>query len=264
MLKYEQTPAGLWVPADHVPEPKPTAVDLFAGAGGFSLGMIDAGFEIACAVENEPYSAMTYLTNLGSMDTRMLFVEDEDRKRFRRAVAWVEKNQADALGPDGRWTAGSNRGRLPKAPPVRSFILGDVRKVSGATISDITGLEPGEIDVVVGGPPCQGFSTANSNRNADDPRNTLIFEMARLIVELQPRSFALENVPGILNMRTSEGLSVIVQFEQILRRGGYDAYNALSRWKAEHPTAETGGPKQPPKDMHRKDESGQGNLLASL
>ena len=58
----------------------------------------------------------------------------------------------------------------------------------------------GNVDVIVGGPPCQGFSSANRNdREEDDPRNKLFFQYLRFISAFKPKFFVIENVPGILS-----------------------------------------------------------------
>ena len=88
------------------------------------------------------------------------------------------------------------------------FFLWDMRNLSGARILGAPGLEPGEVDIVAGGPPCQGFSVAGK-RDVMDPRNRLVFEFARLVVEIAPKTFVMENVPGIQSMRTAEGIPVI-------------------------------------------------------
>jgi DNA (cytosine-5)-methyltransferase 1 len=61
----------------------------------------------------------------------------------------------------------------------------------------------GDIDVVIGGPPCQGFSTGGK-RAFDDPRNQLVREYARLVGGLRPRYFVMENVPGIASVVAGE------------------------------------------------------------
>ncbi|MGF1541604.1 MAG: DNA cytosine methyltransferase [Pleurocapsa sp.] len=55
----------------------------------------------------------------------------------------------------------------------------------------------GEIDLIAGGPPCQGFSHMGK-RQLDDPRNKLVFEYLRIVLEIQPKYFIFENVPGII------------------------------------------------------------------
>jgi len=64
--------------------------------------------------------------------------------------------------------------------------LGDIQKVTGA--------QTGQIDLLIGGSPCQGFSFAGKQLNFDDPRSKLFFEFVRLKEELQPKYFLLENV----------------------------------------------------------------------
>jgi DNA (cytosine-5)-methyltransferase 1 len=57
-----------------------------------------------------------------------------------------------------------------------------------------------EIDVVIGGPPCQSFSILGARKATADPRGKLVFEFARFIKEVQPKAFLFENVPGILSV----------------------------------------------------------------
>lgn len=75
----------------------------------------------------------------------------------------------------------------------------------------------GTIDCVFGGPSCQGFSYIGLN-NTDDQRNDLIFAFARLVADLQPKSFVLENVPGILSPKYRGALAKLIRQ---LRRAGY-------------------------------------------
>lgn len=74
----------------------------------------------------------------------------------------------------------------------------DLSRASGQDVLSQSGLEAGELDVLVGGPPCQGFSTMGK-RNIADTRNLLICDFFRLVNELTPHAFVMENVPGILN-----------------------------------------------------------------
>lgn len=77
---------------------------------------------------------------------------------------------------------------------------------------------PEEVDCVFGGPSCQGFSVIGP-RNRDDPRNALVAQFARLVVDLQPRWFVMENVPGLL----SAGYRPVLEaFCQTLRDAGYE------------------------------------------
>ena len=116
-----------------------TVVDLFAGAGGLSLGFIQTRkYTIKVAFENSPYMQETY-----------------------------RKNHPDVE------------------------VLGDV---CAANYADIV-RRHGEIDVVIGGPPCQGFSNANRQKNhAISQNNMLVKQYLRAILELQPKAFVMENV----------------------------------------------------------------------
>ena len=85
-----------------------------------------------------------------------------------------------------------------------------------------------KIGVVIGGPPCQGFSNAGW-RNPDDKRNQLFKEFVQIVDELQPEIFVMENVPGILTMRKGEAIKeIIASFEAI----GYNV-NAPFKLNAE-------------------------------
>jgi len=67
------------------------------------------------------------------------------------------------------------------------------------------GIKKGELDIIIGGPPCQGFSTAGS-RFWDDPRNYLLKEYVRSLSEIQPKWFIMENVEGLLTLKNGEYL----------------------------------------------------------
>ena len=83
--------------------------------------------------------------------------------------------------------------------PRKHIVLGDIKKV----ISNIHNLlRFPEIDVVVGGPPCQGFSMANRQRLIDDPRNHLYKSYIDALKIIQPKFFVMENVKGMLSVAT--------------------------------------------------------------
>ncbi|WP_206538197.1 DNA cytosine methyltransferase [Listeria riparia] len=121
-------------------------IDLFAGAGGLSLGFLQSGgYKIVAAVENNKNARMTYKNNHGK-DT--ILYED-----------------------------------------VRDVNFGDMRK------------EFGDIDVIIGGPPCQGFSNANRQKNhVISLNNSLVKDYFKAVRELSPKAFVMENV----KMLTSE------------------------------------------------------------
>lgn len=74
---------------------------------------------------------------------------------------------------------------------------GDIHKLSVEECLELTGLKPGELDLLDGSPPCQGFSTAGK-RKMTDKRNQLYMEFVRLLRELQPKVFVMENVSGLV------------------------------------------------------------------
>ena len=75
----------------------------------------------------------------------------------------------------------------------------DIMKVSGKDILNLTGMKPDDIDVIIGGPPCQGFSVSGK-RMIDDERNKLYKSFVELVSELQPKVFVMENVPGLVRL----------------------------------------------------------------
>ena len=143
---------------------KPAMIDLFAGAGGLSLGLVAAGFESLLAVELSPMAAETYYRN---------FLEDDPE-------AWAAHVN---LTPEGQIAAGlavqSARSVLERIDAVRRLVPDD-----------------GELDLIAGGPPCQGFSVAGL-RNPADQRNQLPFEFLEFVGALSPKFVLIENVAGI-------------------------------------------------------------------
>jgi DNA (cytosine-5)-methyltransferase 1 len=93
----------------------------------------------------------------------------------------------------------------------------DLSKASGEQIRREIGIRNRQIDVVFAGPPCQGFSMIGK-RVPSDPRNLLLHDLARLIVELSPSYFVVENVAGIMHGKT---MDVLDEFIRTLEAGGY-------------------------------------------
>lgn len=131
-----------------------TFVDAFAGCGGLSLGLMQAGLQGLFAIEKDKFAFETLKANLLGSKARFKF-------------AW----------PD--W--------LPQEPTSIDALLARRGK-------DLKALA-GTIDLLVGGPPCQGFSSAGKRRH-DDPRNKLFKSYLRLVNELKPRAVLIENVRG--------------------------------------------------------------------
>lgn len=105
------------------------------------------------------------------------------------------------------------------------------------SITDITKEEVDNIlngvipDIIIGGPPCQGFSLANKRRNkvSDDPRNQLFYGFVKFIDWYSPKAFVMENVKGLLSMKNGEVLKIILnEFGNAGKFGGYNvSYKVL-------------------------------------
>lgn len=118
------------------------AIDFFCGAGGFSRGAHDAGFDVVAAFDIDPILTSSFKKNFP--DTKLL--------------------------------------------------LKDIAELTGEGIlAEIGG---GKIDLIFGGPPCQGFS-AIGKRQISDPRRTLLRHFFRLVAEIRPAVFVMENVQGL-------------------------------------------------------------------
>jgi DNA (cytosine-5)-methyltransferase 1 len=103
------------------------------------------------------------------------------------------------------------------------IILGDITKIESEQIPG----KKGEIDVVIGGFPCQGFSVANVKRSMEDSRNFLYLEMLRIIKDKQPKFFVAENVKGLLSMENGKVIELIKSdFENIGYKVDYKLVNA--------------------------------------
>lgn len=148
--------------------PRRRFIDLFAGCGGLSLGLEEAGFDPIALTEIAPEAAETYLHNRPHLP--------ELRDRWHRDT----------------WELVQDNGKVVKS------IL---RKKK---------LKKGDLDLVVGGPPCQGYSRLGHRRThghdrSDNPGNFLYEAMAGVIGYALPKAFLFENVQGLLTARWSRG-----------------------------------------------------------
>ena len=101
--------------------------------------------------------------------------------------------------------------------PELDIYHGDIAKLSVDEVLQRTGLKPGELDILDGSPPCQGFSTAGK-RVMDDPRNQLFREYVRLLRGLRPKVLIMENVSGMVKGRMK---LVFVEILKELKASGY-------------------------------------------
>ncbi|MGE3828186.1 MAG: DNA cytosine methyltransferase [Steroidobacteraceae bacterium] len=136
-----------------------TFIDLFCGCGGFTLGMLRAGFRCLAAIDSNPEAIAVLNANLAM--------------RRRRHLSTVEH-----------------------------VLERDLMKLDPNVLAGVIGTH--QVDVIVGGPPCQGYSLArqvdganHGKRLKDDDRRDLYKELLRFIDHFQPRVFVMENVLGL-------------------------------------------------------------------
>lgn len=237
---WKELESGIIVP-EHVKK-YPTCFDFFAGAGGFSCGVVQAGFQVVGALEWDCAASWTYMTNLGAYPIKITYSSDPYKRKleqyfekaYKKAEKRLKKNKiveaGDLIGQSGDGWLKSEREAGTYYPACPNFFFGDITELTGAQILKVLGMKKGELDLVIGGPPCQGFSRANSKNSPKneikDPRNNLVFEYARMIVELQPKTFCMENVPDIILYRDSYGVPILDRFLHIIEEGDYMSYEA--------------------------------------
>lgn len=101
-----------------------------------------------------------------------------------------------------------------------SYIRADISELSPDKVIEKIPDSNSEVDIIVGGPPCQGFSIAG-DRDQGDERNELFKEYARHIDALRPKFVLMENVPGMLSMQTPDGQDVIDEIQDRFSEIGY-------------------------------------------
>lgn len=236
---------------------RPVGIDLFCGAGGFSCGFHQAGWHVAAAIEHDVAASLTYVMNLARPGVKIHI--DPEHPELGPNAPRTKKKSGGAVPFDAHIGTGWIASEPADDPGCEHFYVYDVKNLTGERILGDLGMDVGEIDCIFGGPPCQGFSMAGK-RDVMDPRNSLIFEFARLVCEIRPKTFVIENVPGIVNMRTPEGMLVIDALAAYMAGRGYSDYEALRRALGGAPNARAGvrnamsrgrkdqGPAEPPTD----------------
>lgn len=100
-------------------------------------------------------------------------------------------------------------------------VNGDIRGVDKSALAERLELRPGDVNVIIGGPPCQGFSSIRPHRstNDDDPRNDLFSEFASYVAQFRPQVLVFENVVGLA---THKGGSTLDAIQSRFDALGYD------------------------------------------
>lgn len=127
-----------------------SAIDLFCGCGGLSLGLRRAGFDVVAAIDNDNLAVSTYRRN----------------------------------------------------HPRTQVFDNDIRSLDPKGLMHGMGMKTGDLDLLAGCPPCQGFSTLrtfNGGRYVEEPMNDLVFEFLRFVQAFRPKTIMMENVPALLH-----------------------------------------------------------------
>ena len=148
-----------------------SGIDLFSGAGGFSLGMHLSGIKIDVHIEKDNFASQTLKNNF----------------------------------------------------PNSKVITDDIRFVDPEKIC-----ENKNLDLIIGGPPCQGFSVAGSTQfGISDDRNELIFWYLRFVQKTNPKIAIIENVPNVLTKKSKEGKTFLDVIKTIANEMGYEVAHTI-------------------------------------
>ncbi len=131
--------------------------------------------------------SISLFTGAGGLDIGM------EQAGFQ-TVSIVEKE------PDAAKTVALNRPYFNNAArDIQNITYQNLLEEGGRVLDLGRPLRPGEVDLVTGGPPCQPFSTAGKRGSVIDPRGSLFMDFIRIVAEVQPRFFVMENVKGLLS-----------------------------------------------------------------
>ena len=188
-------------------------IDLFAGAGGLSEGFIQSGYRPIAHVEMNEYAAKTietriayyYLKENGNLDSYYQYERNE-----------ISREQLLELIPDEELKTVINKEMS------ESNIKGIFQTID--TIIDEKEIE--QVDVIIGGPPCQAYSLVGRAQSShmlvpmeEDPRNELYKMYVQFLNKYKPRMFVFENVAGI---KTARGGQAFKNLQKYMRKVGYE------------------------------------------
>lgn len=201
-------------------QPALTFLDLFSGCGGFTLGLERAGLRCLAAIDFNAEAIQTFRHNFPNVP----HVLHQDLTRYPPAELAAALVAPPLVVPP----LGGGAGVQPSGCPVP-------RSPSTAATNHrpLTTDNPPLIDVIVGGPPCQGFSNvrqvdgANTGpRLVPDPRRHLYQEFLRYVDFFRPKVFVMENVPGI---RSASGGEYFTRVQSESRALGYRVHSQTEK-----------------------------------
>ena len=166
-------------------------IDLFAGAGGLSEGFIRAGYKPIAHVEMDEAACYTLKTR-----TAYHYLKSKGKIVFEEYVKYLK----------GKIDRATLYSFIPEAEMnnVINLALGDEN--NAAIFKKIDARLKGEVDLIIGGPPCQAYSLVGRARSANgmetDPRNHLYLQYAKYLKKYNPKMFVFENVLGL---RSADG-----------------------------------------------------------
>ncbi|TCO71816.1 DNA cytosine methyltransferase [Marinisporobacter balticus] len=193
-------------------------LDLFAGAGGLSEGFLRAEFEPIAHIEMNSYACKTLETRASYYylkNNNMMHLYKQYQKTYHKKDNEREEKRKKLLSyiPEGIIEPIINEEISEKTLP-QIFEMIDNRL-------DI--MDNNEIDLIIGGPPCQAYSVVgrarDENQMEDDPRNYLYKLYIRFLNRYKPKAFVFENVPGIL---TAFNGNIFKNLQAYMKRVGYN------------------------------------------
>lgn len=193
-------------------------IDLFSGAGGLSEGFIKAGFKPIAHVEIDKKACDT-------LETRLIYHKLNSEKKTAKYYdyIWEKITREEFIKNFGNSELSDSVINIP--------IGGDNNKVIFKKIDQLA--KGKQIDLIVGGPPCQAYSLVGRSRDKDgmknDPRNFLYKEYAKFLKKYEPKVFVFENVMGLI---TAEKGSYFKNMQAYFKRIGYELDYTIQ--KSEH------------------------------
>lgn len=183
------------------PDFKYTYAEFFAGCGGLSLGFKMAGLKCISALEHDPNAAYTFYYNLCYHGWTHVWVDPLDEKIIKhiKKSNWTTSNHLFPNEIPDNWLQSKE-----PSPCLNLFVM-DIMKLDPKEWMQICQVRPNDIQIFAGGPPCQGFSTSNPNRNLLDERNQLPLRFIYYCKVCKPNIVFMENVPGIISLGKKKG-----------------------------------------------------------